>query len=824
MRRHTLPVALCLVVASTVASDATASEPPTAERAPTTTLRTRFAADVDRDRPLPEYPRPQLVRGTWLNLNGLWDYAITTDQPEPPPANSATGTYPDARIEPLDPGTGLPLRSFWNSRGICVPFPIESALSRVQQPVAPNQTLWYRRTFTLAELYFFDFEGTSPPPVPEDDRVLLHFGAVDYHAVVYVNGTKVGEHTGGYDPFTLDITDALSPTDPNELIVRVTDPTDTGNQPRGKQVLEPSGIWYTAVTGIWQTVWLEAVPSTHLLWVHRTPDLDDPAGGASIHLEPEVRNAQPGDTVRVAAILPDSTIEHTAPANESITLAIPDPRLWSPQDPFLYDLGVEVIRDGVVIDSARSYFALRKVEVAMAADAFPRIHLNHQPIFLLGPLDQGWWPDGLYTAPTDEALRSDIEQTLAMGFNCARKHVKVEPDRWYYWADRLGLLVLQDMPSGDGFIGPSDPDLTRSADSEAVYRHEFRAMVHSLGDHPSIIAWVPFNEGWGQFKTNEILDWAAALDPTRLIDGPSGWTDRGVGHLIDAHVYPGPGMLPASVAVPHTAIRTRASFLGEFGGLGLTVPDHMWKQDGSWGYRSLPDAATLERDYAELIERLRPLQARGLAGAIYTQTTDVEIEVNGLLTYDRLPKFPIERLAVINARAFLRTLKLHDITPTAEYAADPSANIWRYSTTDPGQGWDAPEFDDSAWSTGPAGFGTDGTPGAIVHTEWNTETIWLRRRFDLPERVAGILAWLDPINPLVLTLRIHHDEDVEVYLNGAPLHQATGYQTGYTDIPLSGAPLDLLRERGNTLAIRCTQTRGGQYIDAGLVLTIDPAR
>lgn len=792
---HAALAAAAVVACSTASSPEAPPDDPVGP-----TLRTCWAADVDPDHPLPEHPRPLLVREAWQTLNGRWDYAITSSGEE----------------APLDPSTGLPLPEAWNLSAVTVPFPIESTLSGVARSLTPDQTLWYRRTFDAAELLGPGFAArTSDPQAP---RLVLNFGAVDHHATVYLNRHRVGEHTGGYAPFVFELNRHLAPDDPQELIVAVTDPTDTSFQPRGKQTLSPHGIWYTAVSGIWQTVWLEARPSAYL--VEPTYAVDLQAGAITIT---QGAWAEPTDTVHFTVVADGRPVAVASghPA-QPVVLRLPNPRRWSPADPFLYTLEIELIREGRAIDTATSYFALRTVELRTAPDGFPRLHLNGEPIFLVGLLDQGWWPDGLYTAPTDEALRSDIEQTLAMGFNTARKHVKVEPQRWYYWADRLGLLVLQDMPSGDGFIGPGDPDLIRSEESERAFRLEYNAMVSARRNHPSIIAWIPFNEGWGQFKTNQILDWAANRDPSRLIGGPSGWTDRGQGHLIDAHVYPGPGMLPPQLPDPSTSTPPRASFLGEFGGLGLALPGHLWKSDGSWGYRSLPDAATLERDYATLIERLRPLQARGLAGAIYTQTTDVEIEVNGLLTYDRIPKIPVERLAAINARAFLQPPTIIEIAATSEAAPVR----WRYTTSDPGHGWHEPAFEDSSWPIGEGGFGTIGTPGAMVRTEWSSSGIWLRRTFDtpvIPERPVLHTGMFIPEPVETYHLRLHHDEDVEVYLNGALIHSALGYQTGYIDIPLADAALAALRPTGNTLALRCAQSRGGQYIDAGIILTIDAA-
>ncbi|MEX2172487.1 MAG: sugar-binding domain-containing protein [Pirellulales bacterium] len=571
-------------------------------------LATRWTKDVSPETAWQEYPRPQMVRSKWTNLNGLWQYAIA-------PRDADTPTQWDGEI--------------------LVPFAVESALSGVQKPVSPDQRLWYRRTF-------------AKPMLPKGQRLLLHFGAVDWEATVWVNGKQVGEHRGGYDPFSFDITDALNDEEQQEVTVAVWDPTDSSYQPRGKQVLKPHGIWYTAVTGIWQTVWLEPVPATRIESLKIVPDVKNSVVRVTTNAVGDTKNCQviihvtgkPGrQPVRLAT---------TGDPGVELAVAIPDARLWSPSDPYLYDMEIELRnlpQNNKLVDKVTSYCGLREITFAKDAQDANRLHLNGKPIFMFGPLDQGWWPDGLYTAPTDEALASDIQLTKNLGFNMLRKHVKVEPARFYYHCDRLGMLVWQDMPNGDKHIRPEDPDIERSTESEENFRREYEALVNGLRNHPSIVVWVPFNEGWGQFKTNDILAWAKELDPTRLIDGPSGWTDRGEGELHDVHKYPGPEMPPLS--------ENRVAVLGEFGGLGLPLEEHLWGSDRNWGYRTYKTPQELHTHYAELIKLLKPLVEKGLAAAIYTQTTDVEGEVNGLATYDReVIKFDMEKLKEMHAEIY----------------------------------------------------------------------------------------------------------------------------------------------------------------------------
>ena len=548
-------------------------------------LSTTWTTRVTPENVWQEYPRPQLVREKWLNLNGLWDYAI----------------------RPKDEG----MPSEFDGK-ILVPFPVESALSGVKKTVGENNRLWYRRIIQIPENW------TEP-------RIILRFEAVDWETKVWVNGKQVGNHSGGYDHFAFDISPFLTKEGPQEIVVSVWDPVDSGTQPRGKQVMDPSGIWYTSVTGIWQSVWLEPLPMSNIETFKLIPDIDQDSILMRIVCVNNDRTLQ-FDMIAMDGKQVISTANGLA--RKALKMAIPNAKLWSPDSPFLYDM-VLVLRDkdGNTLDSVRSYFGMRKISLGKEQDGITRMLLNNKFVFQFGFLDQGWWPDGLYTAPTDDALRYDIEMTKKMGFNLARKHVKVEPDRWYYWCDKLGLLVWQDMPSGDKYIGPGEADIERTEESGKQYKDELDEMMREHFNHPSIIVWVPYNEGWGQWSTVKVAEYIKGEDPTRLVDAASGWTDRICGDMHDMHMYPGPGMFEPEP--------NRAVVLGEFGGLGLPMEGHTWQSKNNWGYRNLRDTTDLLNAYSDLIAQLMPLKRKGLSAAVYTQTTDVEGEVNGLMTYDR---------------------------------------------------------------------------------------------------------------------------------------------------------------------------------------------
>ena len=733
-------------------------------------LMTRWAKDVSPENVHPEYPRPQMVRKNWTNLNGLWEYAIFRD-----------GHLP---------------AGFMGQ--ILVPFPVESALSGVMKGVRPNEILWYRRTF-------------KSPTLTNGSRLLLHFGAVDWQCEVLVNGDKVGSHEGGYDAFTFDITDALDASKTEEtLLVAVKDPTDANWQPRGKQVREPKGIWYTPTTGIWQTVWLEVVPASYLRMIAPTPRVD----AKTVFIAYDAINAQNGVLKAVVRDGERVVAEQEARVGTPLEVPVPPTKLWSPDSPHLYDLTMTLLVDGKPVDEVASYFAMRKISLGKDEAGVTRMMLNDKPVFQYGPLDQGFWPDGLYTAPTDEALRYDLEITKKLGFNMVRKHVKVEPARWYYHCDKLGLLVWQDMPSGDKHApwnptgGHDGQEIERSQESADNFRSEWKAIIDDLRHFPSIVVWVPFNEAWGQFDTVAITKFTQELDPTRLVNCASGGNDFPVGHIVDLHLYPGP-------TIPKLE-ESRAAVLGEYGGLGLPLEGHTWQAKNNWGYRSFTSKEALANTYAGLIYKLRPLIGQGLSAAIYTQTTDVEVEVNGLMTYDReVIKFDPEWMAALHKKLYLPPPREIVVLATSREAAQ----TWRYTTTKPADGWEKAAFDDSSWTTGPGGFGEPSTPGSKVRTEWKTPDIWLRRTVKLPAsplspsgRGAGGEGAGD------IALAIHHDEDAEIYLNGTLLAAVKGYITDYTVVPLDEKTLAAAWNEGdNVLAVHCRQTGGGQYIDIGLV-------
>lgn len=702
-------------------------------------LMTRWAAEVNPTNAWPEYPRPQLVRPEWLNLNGLWDYALSAAAQNERPAFAGK---------------------------ILVPFPLESALSGVGKPLNDHTRLWYHRTLTV-------------PSGWQGRRVRLHFGAVDWHCQVWVNDRYIGEHQGGYDAFTFDITPALRWDRAEDLVISVTDPTE-GEQPRGKQSIKPEGVFYTSTSGIWQTVWLEPVPKVCIDALKLVPDLEAQGlkwrvAAASVSEDLQVEAVAIADGQPVARM--------TGQPNSPLFLSLPRPHLWSPEDPFLYGLRVSLKRAGQELDHVDSYFGMRKV--ALKKDSLGRMNvaLNDRLIFQVGVLDQGFWPDGIYTAPTDSALRYDLEFLKQAGFNLVRKHVKVEPQRWYYWCDKLGLLVWQDMPSADN----------SSANARLNFEIELRRMIEGLYNHPAIIQWVLFNEGWGQYDTERLVAGIKQWDPQRLVDNAAGWTDRQVGDIIDTHSYPEP---PAGE--PDTQ---RASVLGEFGGIGYRVDGHTWASE-SWGYQTAGMLEGLTAWYLHLMRSVWRLKEQaGFCASVYTQITDVETECNGLMTYDRaVAKIDPQILRLANREAPVSTPE-NLILPNALHGQPE----WRYSLKPPGNGWQQPGFDDASWTRGVAGFGTTETPGAKVGTVWNTDDIWLRRSFNLSST-----------NLSNLKLEIHCDDDAEVYFNGILAYARQGYLMDYACVDVLPEAVRALHPGTNVVSVHCHQKAGGQFIDVGI--------
>ncbi len=568
-------------------------------------IKTEWADKVDPQNVLPEYPRPIMERQQWLNLNGLWDYAITKNDD--------------------------PLPKTFDGK-ILVPFAIESSLSGVGKTIKADQSLWYERKFQIPE----DWKGKN---------VLLNFGAVDWKAEVFVNGNKIGEHTGGYTPFSFNITKNLKDGE-NSLAVRVWDSTGNG-LPRGKQIENPRGIFYTSVSGIWQTVWLEPVSASHISGLKITPDLD--SSSFDIRVDSDDKSA----TATIKVLDNGKVVaQTTAAANKTANIPVKNPKLWWPKSPFLYDLEITLSnKGGEQVDSVKSYAAMRKFSIAKHG-RFGGVDftLNNKKFFTFGPLDQGWWPDGLYTAPTDEALKFDIQRTKDLGFNSIRKHVKVEPARWYTHCDRLGMVVWQDMPSMFGEGNGWQPrgffqgeERTVSKKFEETYRKEWKEIMESLHSYPCIAIWVPFNEAWGQFKTKEITEWTKSMDPSRLVNSASGGNYFDCGDIVDSHDYGNPIMYMFN--------NQKVNVVGEYGGIGCAVDGHLWVKDKNWGYGKMRSQEEVTKRFVELTNRFIDMTKYGCFGAIYTQTTDVEIEVNGLFTYDRkVLKVDEEKVREVNQK------------------------------------------------------------------------------------------------------------------------------------------------------------------------------
>ncbi|WDV46313.1 glycoside hydrolase family 2 TIM barrel-domain containing protein [Clostridiaceae bacterium M8S5] len=584
-------------------------------------MKSRWFDYVDCSCPLPEYPRPQMVRPKWINLNGLWEYAITPKDAQQPKEYDGT---------------------------ILVPFCIESLLSGVQKRLSNEEFLWYRRTFEYETL--------------NEQKLLLHFGAVDWKANVWLNNHYLGSHTGGYLPFTFDVSNFIIDGS-NELVVSVWDPTDSYWQQCGKQRSINKGIYYTPISGIWQTVWLEPVPVTYIEDIKITPDIDS-------ELVKIICYANNNFDVRLT-IIHNGEVEAISKGkvSEEIDITIQSPQLWSPDSPFLYDVVVELMQNEQVLDRIDSYFAMRKFSVTSDSMGIRRFALNNELIFIHGPLDQGYWPDGLYTAPTDEALRYDLELTKAMGFNMTRKHIKVEPARWYYHCDKLGIIVWQDMPcssnaaysrmeaiftlwSGVRIYKRDDTTRRRlklacrdTYESRLDFESELKGVIDTLYNVPSIGMWVLFNEAWGQYDAKRITEWCKDYDSSRLIDEASGWFHQGAGDVHSLHIYNKPLYIPKNI------LNKRVYVVSEYGGKTFRVEGNTWKGSKEFGYGKETSIKALTDSYISLIfNELKPITQEGCSGAVYTQLTDVEDEINGLITYDRkVVKMNIAQVAKVNS-------------------------------------------------------------------------------------------------------------------------------------------------------------------------------
>ncbi|MBP9988615.1 MAG: glycoside hydrolase family 2 [Ruminococcus sp.] len=578
-------------------------------------MKTRWTDEVDFNCPLNEYPRPQLVRNDWQNLNGIFEYAITEIQNEIP-------TVFDGEI--------------------IVPFAIESYLSGVEKTLTANNLLWYRKKFRLDSC----FEGK---------RTILHFGAVDWRSKVYINGNCVGTHQGGYTPFSFDITDCLNDSE-NELVVQVYDPTDDNWQDRGKQVHESKGFWYTSTSGIWQTVWLEPVNETHIEKLKITPDIDT----AEINIETFVNSDKP---ILRAIIKDEDTIIFAGEIQSEAKIKIKEMKLWSPEEPFLYDVVIALCDDnGKIVDAVSSYFGMRKYSIGLDYNNIPRLYLNNKPYFQKGLLDQGYWPDGGLTPPTDEAMKFDIKAMKELGFNMLRKHIKVEPHRWYYHCDKIGMIVWQDMVSGakkiDTFVVGVLPNIFIRSIPDNKYKlfgvddkkcreeheREMYNTIDNLYNFPCIGCWVTFNESWGQFDAKRIGEEVKAYDSTRIVDHASGWHDQKGPELKSIHQYVIPFFMPKADGRPIV--------LSEFGGYSRIIENHVWNREKSFGYVMYKTKDSLSKAYKKLFEKqIISKIPKGLCATVYTQVSDVEFEVNGMFTYDReILKIDADTVKEINSK------------------------------------------------------------------------------------------------------------------------------------------------------------------------------
>lgn len=706
-------------------------------------LMTRWDSNIDPNNPLPEYPRPQLVRANWLNLNGVWEMQ--------------SGAAGDA----------VPTGQKLNDK-ILVPYPVEAPISGVMKHY---DRLWYRRTFTV-------------PATWKGKNIRLNFGAVDWESEVYINGKSLGIHKGGYDAFSYDITPYLK-AGKQELIVRVFDPTEDYGQPRGKQTTHPMGIMYTPVTGIWQSVWMEPVAKNSIASLKLIPDVDGKRLKVTVNTQGAANNLSVVVSAKDGAKVVASA---NGKANTEFYIPIAKAKLWSPDSPFLYDLKVTLKNGATVVDNVGSYFGMRKISIG-EEDGFKKMFLNNKFLYEMGVLDQGFWPDGIYTAPTDEALKNDIVQAKALGLNLIRKHIKVEPARWYYWADKLGILVWQDMPSTNSYL---PREVTPPPVDKEEFKDELTRMINNHLSTPSIIMWVLYNESQGQHDTEDLVKYIHELDPSRLINEASGDKHFGTGDVIDRHSYPEPAMFDS---------KTQAMVVGEFGGIGHNVKGHMWGQKGA-GYTDVVTPQDLVFLYADHVGMIKDfMEHKGLSASIYTQLTDVETENNGLMTYDRVVKPKISDIKLINTFKYP-----NPIFKTVLLNSEKEPQSWKYTTTKPVDNWADLSFADDSWAIGKSGFGKVAGYG---NTEWATPDIWLRKTFNTGDLTAA------EINSI--GLRGLFDGTVAVFINGVKAYQENHSKNNYTNRGITQEARDAIKPNGkNVIAIHVTARKGHQYIDAGL--------
>jgi len=726
-----------------------------------------WAEKIDPKKVLDEYPRPQMVRNNWYNLNGVWDFTKVEAM-----AYNASQTY---------------------DKKILVPFPMESAISGIMDTnhdENKGKVFAYRRKFTI-------------PGNMKKGQILLHFGAVDWKCEVYVNGKKVGMHTGGFDPFSFDITDAVSNKKEQEICVFVQDYQEFGGQPHGKQKIGEKVIWYTPATGIWQTVWLESVPKTHIEKLVLVPDIDN----KTINVKVLVDNADENTKATIKIYDGKEVVFTTnnADVNTNVPIVIEDMKLWSPESPFLYDLKIELTGRQKVIDEVDSYFGMRKISVEYF-NGHPTMYLNNKHYFHYGVLDQGYWPDGIYTAPTDEALKFDLVKIKEFGMNMSRKHIKVEPARWYYHCDKMGLLVWQDIPN-PGFgengkiIGENNLDLRDNFHDEMV------RIMKSLENHPSIVLWTVYNEGWGQpneATTRRSVEIAQQTDPHRLISAASGWNDYECGDIKDTHWYPEPNVLP-------NPVNKRASVCGEYGGITYIVDGHRWIGGSNMKYTQVNSSEELKDRFIEFTNQILGLQANGLCAAVYTQITDVEDEENGLITYDRkVVKVDNNQLAEVR-KAIERNIT-HTSRPVMPVSqAGNTFSKWKYYMSDKAladNSWKDETFADNYWKTGTAGFGSGGLQGASINTKWNTPYIYLRKW----QNLRGVRQE----NLSQLRMMVFHDEDCEIYINGVLAASLPKYTNRYKIVEISKEAKAAIKfNEPNLIAVKCVNKEGNQFIDLG---------